>query len=42
MDDIASRVKAIIVENLQIDEEKITLDASFTDTWVPSQWISSS
>ena len=28
---VAERVKSIIVEQLGVDEEKVTLDASFTD-----------
>lgn len=30
-DDIAEKVKAIIVEQLGVDEEEVTLKASFTD-----------
>lgn len=29
MDDVFDRVKAIIVEQLGVDEDKVTLDASF-------------
>jgi acyl carrier protein len=31
MSDIASRVKAIIVEKLGVDENEVTLEASFTN-----------
>lgn len=31
MSDIADRVKKIVVEHLNVDEEKVTLEASFID-----------
>jgi len=31
MSDITSRVKAIIVKNLEVDENEVTLEANFTN-----------
>lgn len=31
MDDVFERVKKIIVEQLDVDESKVTMEASFTD-----------
>ena len=39
MSDIASRVKAIIVDKLGVDENEVVSEANFTNVWVQTLWI---
>ena len=36
MSEIASRVKAIIVDKLGVEESEVTTEASFTNDWILS------